>query len=158
MEESIKMYGSPVTNAVGDYLLNNPGDKNITKEKIKDYIKYNGEKVDCKTTIIYSDGNIYLDECSVGDEKVNYTYGIKKNIEASPTIIMFTIDGIQFNAEEGMTWNSFISSNYNTNNYVSQKTFSLTEYSVKDGNNNSVSGDMQIINNEQYIINFYGKT
>ena len=172
IERSVDLYLDAVENAIVKENLNrkfNPNECNIQSngslicdgdtENILE-INIKGEKP--------TEGEIILSNSKIVDFKnlkyeseyvskgENGEYEISQ--ERKLTIITFTINGIQFNAEEGMTWNSFISSNYNTDNYVNSSTFSLSEYSVKDSSNNSVFGDMQIINNEQYIIHFYGKT
>ena len=77
-KESINMYGKAVEDAVANYLLINPNDKDITFDKIKDYINYSGEKVECTDSKIYPNGKIYLGKCSVGGTEVTYTYGEKE--------------------------------------------------------------------------------
>ena len=77
-EESIKMYGKAIEDAVANYLLINPNDKDITLAKIEKYINYSGERVECTDTKIYPNGKIYLGKCSVGGTEVTYTYGEKE--------------------------------------------------------------------------------
>ena len=77
-KESINMYGKAVEDAVANYLLKNPNDKDITFDKIKDYINYSGEKIECTDPKIYSNGKIYLGKCTVGGTEVTYTYGEKE--------------------------------------------------------------------------------
>ena len=77
-KESIKMYGKAVEDAVANYLLINPNDKEITLAKIEKYINYSGEKVECTDTKIYANGKIYLGKCSVGGTEITYTYGEKE--------------------------------------------------------------------------------
>ena len=57
--ESLKMYGKAVENGVANYLIKYPNDKNITLDRIKDYINYKGEKVECGDIEIYSSGKIF---------------------------------------------------------------------------------------------------
>ena len=77
-KESINMYGKAVEDAVANYLLINPNDKDITVAKIEKYINYSsGEKVECEINI-YKSGKIYLDKCTVGGTEVTYTYGEKE--------------------------------------------------------------------------------
>ena len=77
-KESINLYAKAIENAVANYLLKNPEDTNITLEKIEEYIKYDGNKVECDTININSNGSIYLKDCKVNDIDVEYTYGIKE--------------------------------------------------------------------------------
>lgn len=44
----------------------------------------------------------------------------KKIFEAGPPIINFTIEGISYQAEEGMTWLDWINSKYNTDGYYQE--------------------------------------
>ena len=77
-ERSIDLYGDAIKNAVADYSLKNPSDDEVTFEDIEeDYIKYEGSKVECSTHEIYSDGNIWLKDCTVNDKPVEYEYGEK---------------------------------------------------------------------------------
>ena len=78
-KESINMYGKVVEEAVGKYLLKNPNDKDVpTIDELKNgnYLNYTGN-VNCEETIIYQNGKIYLDKCTVDGTLVTYTYGEK---------------------------------------------------------------------------------
>lgn len=80
-KRSIELYAKAVENAVGRYQVNNPQEKVITFTQIKDYIEYEGNKVECDSTEIYEDGTIYLDKCKIDNKDVKYTYGKKKAIQ-----------------------------------------------------------------------------
>ncbi len=80
-KRSIEMYGDAVKNAVADYSLKNPSDDEVTFEDIEeDYIEYDGSKVECSTHEIYSDGTIWLKDCTVNDKPVEYEYGKYKQV------------------------------------------------------------------------------
>ena len=119
-KESINMYGKAVENAVADYLLKNPNDKDITFDKIKNYINYNGEKVECEDTEIYSSGKIYLGNCTVGGTTVAYTYGKKENGAYAAYNIG---DEIEY---KGIRFNVLVSSDANENSVTLLKSTSLT--------------------------------
>ncbi len=73
-EASIELYGRAVEQATLEYELVN---KTIATsyEDIKDYINYDGNKVECDTFSVEG-SKVYLSECSVDDELVNdYEYG-----------------------------------------------------------------------------------
>ena len=74
-KRSIELYGKSVENAIGQYHVNNPQDKDITFEKIQKYIEYKGNKIECSTTKVNIDGTIYLDKCKIDNKEVEYTYG-----------------------------------------------------------------------------------
>ena len=61
--------------------MKNAQDKDITLEKISEYIEYKGNKVECEITEIYEDGTIYLDKCKIDNREVEYTYGEKKTTQ-----------------------------------------------------------------------------
>ena len=74
-KRSIELYAKAVGIAVEQYQIKNPQDKDITLEKIKPYIEYKGNSVECDTEKIYKDGTIYLAGCMINGEEVEYTYG-----------------------------------------------------------------------------------
>ena len=84
-KRSIELYAKAIENAVGNYQLKNAQDKDITLEKISEYIEYKGNKVECEITEIYEDGTIYLDKCKIDNKEVEYTYG--KYIEVTDSQI-----------------------------------------------------------------------
>ena len=80
-KRSIEMYGDAIKNAVAKSMLDGteitPGD---LSEELLSKVEYEGSKVECETHEIYSDGTIYLAECTVNDVEVEYEYGEKQNI------------------------------------------------------------------------------
>jgi hypothetical protein len=43
--------------------------------------------------------------------------------EPTPTLISFTIDGVSYQAEDGMTWGEWVNSDYNTGGWAIQSTY-----------------------------------
>jgi len=78
-KRSIELYAKAIENAIGQYQLKSPQDKDITLEKIDPYIEYKGNKVECEKTEINEDGTIYLDKCKIDNKNIDYTYGENKN-------------------------------------------------------------------------------
>ena len=76
-QRSIDSYGGAVNKAIAEYILDHEKDtsKMLTYQDIQSYIKYEGNKVEC-TVNIYSDKTIYLENCKVNNEAVDYTYGV----------------------------------------------------------------------------------
>lgn len=96
----INEYGKEVVNTVKTY---NQKEKKIPKwDNIKDDIKYTKYLVVCSTHEIYDDETIYLANCKVNEEKVNYTYG-KEQKEEDKEKIQLTIykKDNTFNTESG---------------------------------------------------------
>ena len=81
-QRSIDSYGGAVNKAIAEYLLDHEDQtsKILTYEDIKDYIKYEGNKVECTTFEIYKDKTVYLSDCKVNNESINYTYGTHQDI------------------------------------------------------------------------------
>ena len=52
-----------------------------------------------------------------GTTDSNYTNGDLYLVEGAATLINFTIDGTAYQAEEGMTWQEWVNSSYNTDGY-----------------------------------------
>ena len=73
-KRSIELYEKAVENAVGNYQVKNPQDKDITLKKIQEYIEYKGNKVECETAYINKDG----ENCKIDNKDVGYTYEKKK--------------------------------------------------------------------------------
>ena len=75
-EESVKLYGHALENAVSDYYVNHPETMEISLEQIKEekLLKYNGSRIDCDIVQI-SKKKVYLSSCKVNDKEVDYTYG-----------------------------------------------------------------------------------
>ncbi len=77
--EVINEYGNQVVSVVKHY---NETEKEIPKwDDIKNDINYDKYLVVCSTHEIYEDGKVYLANCKVNEEKVNYTYGKEQEEE-----------------------------------------------------------------------------
>ena len=78
-ERSIELYASAAKNAIAKYQLNN-----ISSPTSFDQldIEYDGDVV-CTTQELYADGSIYLADCTVNGDAVEYTYGEQKGISVS---------------------------------------------------------------------------
>ena len=51
-------------------------------------------------------------------------------------LITFTIDGVTYQAEPGMTWEKWVNSKYNTGGFSTKKSFVMKDaYIIKEGNN-----------------------
>ena len=94
-EESIKLYAKAIENGLLNYLLKYPNDREITLDKIKGYINYNGQKIECKTVQMNEKGKIYLTNCSINDVEVEYEYGdlIKPIVELPQGLTPIIYDG-----------------------------------------------------------------
>ena len=76
-------------------------------------------------------------------------------------LITFTIDGVQYQAEEGMTWEEWINSEYNANNLIyindigicktSDGNGQLTRYTLYTNDYVWVSKNDYIVNNKSYV-------
>ena len=86
-EQSINLYGRAVENAVANYMLVNPSKaipkgsytqssegKTLTGSQVLT-VDYDGNKVECDTININSDGSVYLANCKINDVEVEYIYG-----------------------------------------------------------------------------------
>lgn len=73
---------------------------------------------------------------------------------SSANLINFTIGGKSYQAEEGMTWNDWVSSNYNTNSYSLKYGSNVIDstglYVVPSGTNTAVLYYDDIISNGRY--------
>ena len=80
-QRSIDSYARAVEKGIAEYIMDNEGKSisglNITTLKNGNYIKYEGNDVDC-TVDIYTDKTIYLHDCTVNGDSVDYTYGIQQ--------------------------------------------------------------------------------
>ena len=112
-QRSIDAYGGSVNKAIAEYLLDHEDktSKTLTYSDIQDYIKYEGNKVECTTFKIYEDKTVYLAECEVNNEEVNYTYGIKQKTICSST------DG-KFSTNLGTKYECQVNSDTKYNFYV----------------------------------------
>lgn len=64
------------------------------------------------------------------------TYTVKvevKNETETPTLITFSIDGTEYQAEEGMTWNEWIASEYNTDAFAKYPDDDVLDVISQDG-------------------------
>ena len=95
-QRSIEMYADAIKNAVANHqLVNNKSvlgkfttsDGKTLNGNVTLKVEYDGNVV-CKNIVIFEDGNIYLNECEVNEELVEYTYG-KENI---PEPVSFSSD------------------------------------------------------------------
>ena len=72
-KRSIEVYAKALENAIVDYQLKN----NRVPESISELkIEYEGASVNCQLEGINVDGSIYLSDCKVNGENVNYSYGM----------------------------------------------------------------------------------
>ena len=112
------------------------------------------QNLECKTVIISST----LASVENGAELLAYlkANGTKQSISESP-FITFTIEGVIYYAEEGMTWTDWCESVYNVNDaYTSgagvYKTGTMFDYVSKTGVISDVLGSEQILANYDYKI------
>ena len=69
-------------------------------------------------------------------------------------IITFTIDGVEYQAEEGMTWGEWVDSEYNTDSYYIENTYvrpSAYE-EIVDASNAAQYANTIILNNATYRV------
>lgn len=89
---------------------------------------------------------------SISVDKGNTKFGkwtgtIVYNVELveppAPTLITFTIDGEEYQAEEGMTWGEWVESEYNTDGFVTDPESTGNSLRTADGRRvlNKVGGD-----------------
>ena len=96
-ERSVELYGSAVLNALAkeelndhqiveaNYTSSNDG-KTLTYTDTSTSItttiivEYDGSNVKCETNQVYSDGQIYLSGCKVGNDTKEYIYGTRTNV------------------------------------------------------------------------------
>lgn len=76
-KRSIEMYGKSIENALLIFELNE-GKTATSINDVRNYIEYDGNKVECEIEAMNKDGSIYLDECTVNGEKVNFKYNENK--------------------------------------------------------------------------------
>ena len=93
-KRSIEMYASALKNAIAENQL---GGQELEISKLK--VDYNGDVV-CKTVEIYKDGNIYLAECKVNAELVEYTYGKKQSYDNGQIVYYDVVKGIGCSEQE----------------------------------------------------------
>lgn len=75
--EILNDYGKKISLIVSNYLKNN---KEIPSWwTINDLINYDKCEIVCEVHSVYEDGSIYLDNCTIDEEKIDFSYGIKKD-------------------------------------------------------------------------------
>ena len=87
-ERSIELYASAAKNAVAKYQLNNTSAP-TSFDQLE--IEYDGDVV-CTTKELYEDGSIYLADCTVNGDAVDYTYGEKQESEVAKACTLADID------------------------------------------------------------------
>ena len=78
-ERSIELYASAAKNAIAAYQLNNTSAPTSFDQLD---IEYDGDVV-CTTRELYADGSIYLADCTVNGDAVDYTYGEKQELPST---------------------------------------------------------------------------
>ena len=78
-KDSINLYGRAIENAVADYFVKYPRKNEVTYEELEQekMIEYKGNKVKCDFIHI-ADRKVYLSDCKVNDNEINYYYGPKE--------------------------------------------------------------------------------
>lgn len=121
----------------------------ITRDKgnADSYIKLNGVSVATgEGTYVYTvTGDATID---VSEDYVQGDFGVI-SITGAVTYISFTINGETYQSIEGMVWNGWFASSYNTTG----KTKGDVE-SIKDANGNDVSIDAVIVGGTAYAVEF----
>lgn len=88
-----------------------------------------------------------------GTTDSNYTNGDLYLVEGGAVIINFTIDGTAYQAEEGMTWEQWCDSSYNTGDYTISNNMIYSPSNgnfIWYGNNHELSTNIIIANREYY--------
>ena len=164
-------YNYPVINSVTTTSTSNSITVNVTATKGANNIsKYyysidNGNSYVESTRNSYTFSNLangsnYRIIVKVMDTNGKYsnTYVISEKIVNSSTLITFTFNDIEYQAEQGMTWAEFVNSTYNIPNFVlsGSKLYYNSKYYVAIGDNNvqaiCVTVDDIIIANNNYTI------
>lgn len=82
-------------------------------------------------------------------------YDFEEDGEESGNLIAFTVDGVEYQAEEGMTWGEWVDSEYNTGNFIIKNNFIYTTDNkiVNDDNTvHEMSSDEKVISGGVYYI------
>ena len=156
-QRSIDSYAGAVNKAIAEYILDHEKDtsKNLTYNDIKNYIKYEGNKVECNINI-YKDNTIYLENCKVNDESIDYTYGVYQEPLISMNIPYIgyyadvdsdgNVDGIIYAdlafMQEETKWGS---KDYNFATYSYEKKDNLKEYTISENKYSGNFGEKEII-------------
>ena len=81
-ERSVELYASAIRNGIAAYQLREVKEVSsgsYTSETLPFDVEYDGD-VECTTIDIYEDGKMYVAECTVNDNDVEYTYGTKQEL------------------------------------------------------------------------------
>lgn len=121
----------------------------ITRDKANagSYIKLNDVNVATgEGTYVYTvTGDATID---VSEEYIQGDFGVI-SITGAVTYISFTINGETYQSIEGMTWNAWFASDYNTTGKVKSDV-----ENIKDANGNEVSLDAVIVDGTAYEVGF----
>jgi len=98
-ERSIELYASAAKNAVAKYQLNNTSAP-TSFEQLD--IEYDGDVV-CTTKELYADGSIYLADCTVNGDAVDYTYGEPKGSSVSKACTIERQDASKYSVGDVVT-------------------------------------------------------
>ena len=89
-KRSIELYGKAIEQAIAAYQVNNPNEEIKGLYKAEDNklidltigktidglnINYEGSRMSSKRVVVYEDGSIYMNLCSIGSSETSYTYG-----------------------------------------------------------------------------------
>ena len=87
---SIEAYGKAIEKGIAEYIMDHERENisNLTVSKLKDdnYIKYEGNQVNCDIERINEDKTVYIEKCKINGEEEYvmdgskyYSYGINEN-------------------------------------------------------------------------------
>ena len=86
--EVLDGYGKEVSLVISTYLKAN--EEIPSWSTVSDLINYNKHEILCNIHNIYKDGSVYLDECTIDDKNVEYSYGmIKEEIKEGKKIQIY---------------------------------------------------------------------
>jgi hypothetical protein len=123
----------------------------------------------------YNDGGVWqvkaigVGTCTIyinsDADEPDYTFVVKvleseEPSEPTPTLISFTIDGVSYQAEDGMTWGEWLESEYNTDGYVVGQAGNSIDTSdnlsgVYSSSSGYVSKNSTINADEHYVLSPY---
>ena len=160
-QRSIDAYGRSVNKAIAEYILDHEKDTNkiLSPEDIQSYIKYEGNKVECTTFEIYKDKTVYLANCKVNGESLDYTYGMYQDdsIATTQSYVGYyadvdgdgTVDGVIYadlaHPKNGK-WGPYQNGNYIDNGeYSYEAQDNLKKYLISENKYNGSFGEKEII-------------
>ena len=85
---SVDLYGKAFEKAIAEYYLDHERDSisTLTFDDVKDYIKYEGNDVNCDIKKVNSDKTVYISKCKINNEESYvmdgenyYSYGVDEN-------------------------------------------------------------------------------